>query len=161
MSTHSKTYPVSSYERGIKLLEIPAQNKGTAFTDVERAAFGLEGLLPSSVETIDQQQRRILQQLGQKPTDLERYIFLIQLSDSNQTLFYHVVMSDPAYFLPILYDPTVGEACLKFGHIYRRPHGMYISMNQKGRIHEVLKNWPEKDVRVICATYWRSHPRPR
>src|SRR5215467_1582830 len=152
MSTHSKTYPVSSYERGIKLLGIPAQNKGTAFTDVERAAFGLEGLLPSSVETIDQQQRRILQQLGQKPTDLERYIFLIQLSDSNQTLFYHVVMSDPAYFLPILYDPTVGEACLKFGHIYRRPHGMYVSMNQKGRIHEVLKNWPEKYVRVVCAT---------
>src|SRR5262252_4511345 len=103
MSTHSETYPVSSYDRGIKLLEIPAQNKGTAFTDAERAAFGLEGLLPSSVETIDQQQRRILQQLGQKPTDLERYIFLIQLSDSNQTLFYHVVMSDPAYFLPILY----------------------------------------------------------
>ena len=61
-------------------------------------------------------------------------------------------MSDPAYFLPILYDPTVGEACLKFGHIYRRPHGMYISMKQKGRIPEVLKNWPEKDVRVVCAT---------
>ena len=86
------------------------------------------------------QQRRILQQLGQKPTDLERYIH--QLSDSIQTLFYHVVMSDPAYFLTILYDPTVGEACLNFGHIYRRRHGMYISMNQKGRIHEVLKNWP-------------------
>src|SRR5215468_3773653 len=152
MSTHSETYPVSSHERGIKLIETPAQNKGTAFTDAERAAFGLEGLLPPSVETIDQQKLRILQQLGQKPTDLERYIFLIQLSDSNQTLFYHVVMSDPAYFLPILYDPTVGEACLKFGHIYRRPHGMYVSMNQKGRIHEVLKNWPEKDVRVVCAT---------
>ena len=151
MSTH-ESYSVSSHERGIKLVETPAQNKGTAFTDAERAAFGLEGLLPPSVETIDQQQRRILQQLGQKPTDLERYIFLIQLSDSNQTLFYHVVMSDPAYFLPILYDPTVGEACLKFGHIYRRPHGMYISMKQKGRIHEVLKNWPEKDVRVVCAT---------
>jgi malate dehydrogenase (oxaloacetate-decarboxylating)(NADP+) len=152
MSAHSESYSVSSHERGVKLLETPAQNKGTAFTDAERAAFGLEGLLPPSVETINQQQRRILQQLGQKPTDLERYIFLIQLSDSNQTLFYHVVMSDPAYFLPILYDPTVGEACLKFGHIYRRPHGMYISMNQKGRIHEVLKNWPEKDVRVVCAT---------
>ena len=152
MPTHSETYSVSSHERGIKLLETPAQNKGTAFTDAERAAFGLDGLLPPSVETIDQQKRRILQQLGQKPTDLQRYIFLIQLSDSNQTLFYHVVMSDPAYFLPILYDPTVGEACLKFGHIYRRPHGMYISMNQKGRIHEVLKNWPEKDVRVVCAT---------
>lgn len=142
----------SSQERGIKLLETSALNKGTAFTDAERTAFGLEGLLPTSVETIEQQQRRILQQLGQKPTELERYIFLIQLFDSNQTLFYHVIMSDPAYFLPILYDPTVGEACLKFGHIYRRPNGMYISMNQKGRVHEVLKNWPEKDVRVICVS---------
>ena len=82
MSTH-ESYSVSSHERGIKLVETPSQNKGTAFTDSERAAFGL---LPPSVETIDQQQRRILQQLGQKPTDLERYIFLIQLSDSNQTL---------------------------------------------------------------------------
>jgi malate dehydrogenase (oxaloacetate-decarboxylating)(NADP+) len=146
------TDSVSSHERGMNLLERSALNKGTAFTDAERTAFGLEGLLPPSVETIDQQQRRILQQLGQKPTDLERYIYLIQLFDSNQTLFYYVVMSDPAHFLPILYTPTVGEACLKFGHIYRRPHGMYISMNQKGRVREVLKNWPEKDVRVVCAT---------
>jgi malate dehydrogenase (oxaloacetate-decarboxylating)(NADP+) len=152
MSTHSKMDSVSSLERGIKLLETSALNKGTAFTDAERAAFGLEGLLPPSVETLDQQQRRILQQLGQKPTDLDRYIYLIQLFDSNETLFYYVVMSDPAHFMPILYTPTVGEACLKFGHIYRRPHGMYISMNQKGRVREVLKNWPEKDVRVVCTT---------
>jgi malate dehydrogenase (oxaloacetate-decarboxylating)(NADP+) len=136
----------------MNLLETSSLNKGTAFTDGERAAFGLEGLLPRSVETIDQQHRRILQQLGQKPTDLERYIFLIQLLDSNETLFYYVIMSDPAHFLPILYDPTVGEACLKFGHIYRRPRGMYISMDQKGRVREVLKNWPEKDVRVVCVS---------
>ena len=77
---------------------------------------------------------------------------MIQLLDSNETLFYHVVMSDPAYFLPILYDPTVAEACLKFGHIYRRPHGMYISLKQKGRISQVLANWPKKEVRIICAT---------
>ena len=152
MSTHDETDSISHDERGIRLLTTSALNKGTAFTDAERAAFGLEGLLPPSVETIYQQQRRILQQLGQKPTDLERYIFLIQLFDSNQTLFYYVVMSDPAYFLPILYDPTVAEACLTFGHIYRRPHGMYVSINQKGRISEVLRNWPEKDVRIICAT---------
>ena len=145
MSTHG-------IERGMNLLETSSLNKGTAFTDGERAAFGLEGLVPRSVETIDQQHRRILQQLGQKPTYLERYIFLIQLLDSNETLFYYVIMSDPAHFLPILYDPTVGEACLKFGHIYRRPRGMYISMDQKGRVREVLKNWPEKDVRVVCVS---------
>jgi malate dehydrogenase (oxaloacetate-decarboxylating)(NADP+) len=152
MATPDVMDSVSSHERGMNLLETSALNKGTAFTDAERAAFGLEGLLPPSVETIEQQHRRILQQLGQKPTDLERYIYLIQIFDSNETLFYYVVMSDPAHFLPILYDPTVGEACLKFGHIYRRPRGMYISMNQKGRVREVLKNWHEKDVRVVCAT---------
>jgi malate dehydrogenase (oxaloacetate-decarboxylating)(NADP+) len=143
---------MSKQLRGRDLLEASAQNKGTAFTLAERASLGLEGLLPSSVETIDQQHQRALQQLGQKPTDLERYIYLIQLLDSNETLFYHVVMSDPAYFLPILYDPTVGEACLKFNHIYRRPRGMYISMRDKGKIREVLSNWPQKDVRVVCAT---------
>ena len=138
--------------RGRALLETSALNKGTAFTAAERVAFGLEGLLPPSVETIDQQHQRVLQQLGQKTTDLERYIYLIQLLDSNETLFYHVAMSDPAYFLPIIYTPTVGEACLKFSHIYRRPRGTYISIKHKGKIGQILANWHEKDVRVICAT---------
>ena len=93
-----------------------------------------------------------MQQLGQKPTDLERYIYLIQLLDTDETLFYKVLMSDPARFLPIVYDPTVGEACLKFGHIFRRPRGLYVSLEHRGRAKEVLRNWPEKDVRVICAT---------
>lgn len=138
--------------RGRDILEASEANKGTAFTLGERASLGLEGLLPPTVETIVQQHQRVLQQLGQKPTDLERYIYLIQLLDSNETLFYHVVMSDPAYFLPILYDPTVGEACLKFSHIYRRPRGMYISMKDRGKIRQLLSNWPQKEVRVICAT---------
>jgi malate dehydrogenase (oxaloacetate-decarboxylating)(NADP+) len=145
-------FSIWSHGGGPALLETPEINKGTAFTEVERSAFGLEGLLPASVETIELQQQRVLQQLGHKITDLDRYIYMIQLFDSNETLFYHVVMSDPAYFLPILYDPTVAEACLKFGHIYRRPRGMYITMKQKGRIKQVLSNWPEKDVRIICAT---------
>jgi malate dehydrogenase (oxaloacetate-decarboxylating)(NADP+) len=145
-------FSIWSHGGGPALLETPEINKGTAFTEVERSAFGLEGLLPASVETIELQQQRVLQQLGHKTTDLDRYIYMIQLFDSNETLFYHVVMSDPAYFLPILYDPTVAEACLKFGHIYRRPRGMYITMKQKGRIKQVLANWPEKDVRIICAT---------
>jgi len=138
--------------RGRALLEASALNEGAAFTTAERAALGLEGLLPLSVETIDQQHQRVFQQLGQKTTDLERYIYLIQLLDSNETLFYHVVMSDPAYFLPIIYDPTVGEACLKFSHIYRRPRGLYISLKDKGKIRQILANWSEKDVRVVCVT---------
>jgi malate dehydrogenase (oxaloacetate-decarboxylating)(NADP+) len=138
--------------RGRALLESPKSNKDTAFTLDERRALGLEGLLPSAVETIDMQHQRVLQQLGQKTTNLERYIYLNALVDTNETLFYNVVMSNPAYFLPILYDPTIAEACLKFSHIYRRPHGMYISIKDRGHVRERLANWQDKDVRVICAT---------
>jgi malate dehydrogenase (oxaloacetate-decarboxylating)(NADP+) len=137
---------------GKRLLESATFNKGNAFTQPERAALGIEGLLPPAVETIELQAQRALQQLGQKTTDLERYIYLIQLYDTNETLFFKVVMSDPARFLPIVYDPTVGEACLKFGHIYRHPRGMYVTIKDKGRVREVLSNWPEKDVRVICVS---------
>jgi malate dehydrogenase (oxaloacetate-decarboxylating)(NADP+) len=139
-------------KRGIDLLRDPQLNKATAFTEAERETLGLTGLLPAEVDSEETQVRRVLQQLGQKPTDLERYIGLISLLDANETLFYKVAMSDPARFLPILYDPTVGEACLKFGHIFRRPRGLYVSLKHKGRVKEVLRNWPIKDVRVICAT---------
>jgi malate dehydrogenase (oxaloacetate-decarboxylating)(NADP+) len=138
--------------RGLQLLETSSVTKDTAFTEAERVALGLGGLLPPAVETVNLQAQRALQQLGHKNTDLERYIYLLQLLDANETLFYHVLMSDPARFLPIVYDPTVGEACLKFGHIYRRPRGMYVSVKQKGRVREVLGNWPVKDVRVICVS---------
>ncbi len=139
-------------KRGIDLLRDPHLNKATAFTEAEREALGLTGLLPAGVDTEENQVQRALQQLGQKPTDLERYIYLIQLLEANETLFYRVLMSEPARFLPLVYAPTVGEACLKFGHIFRRPRGLYISLKQRGRIRDVLRNWPEKDVRVICAT---------
>ena len=141
-----------SVERGIDLLHDPRRNKSTAFTEAERDALGLTGLLPSGVDNEETQVRRALQQLGDKPTDLERYIYLIGLLDTSETLFYKVVMSDPARFLPILYDPTVGEACLKFGHIYRRPRGMYLSVRHRGRMAQVLRNWPVRDVRVICVS---------
>jgi malate dehydrogenase (oxaloacetate-decarboxylating)(NADP+) len=139
-------------KRGIDLLHDPQLNKSTAFTAAEREALGLTGLLPAAVDSEDTQVQRALQQLGQKPTDLERYIYLIQLLDTDETLFYKLLMSDPARFLPIVYDPTVGEACLKFGHIFRRPRGLYVSLDHKGRVKDVLRNWPVNDVRVICAT---------
>ena len=138
--------------RGLALLNEPARNKGTAFTEEERRRFGLDGLLPASVESLDRQVERVLGHLEAKPTDLERYIYLIGLSDRNETLFYRTVMSDPARFIPILYDPTVADACLAFGHIYRRGRGMYITRDMKGRIAKVLHNWPERDVRFICAS---------
>jgi malate dehydrogenase (oxaloacetate-decarboxylating)(NADP+) len=137
---------------GLALLDDPISNKGTAFTVKERAEFGLEGLLPPSVESLDRQVERVMHHLDAKPTDLERYIYLTGLVDRNETLFYRAVMSDPARFLPILYDPTVAEACLTFGHIFRRARGMYITREMKGRMAEVLRNWPQSDVRFICVS---------
>src|SRR6202166_1422557 len=138
--------------RGQALLNDPIQNKGTAFSADERRRYGLEGLLPSSMEGIDRQLERVMQHLDAKPSDLERYIYLVGLSDRNETLFYRTLMSDPARFVPIVYDPTVADACLAFGHIYRRARGMYITREMKGRIAEVLRNWPGRDVRFICVS---------
>src|SRR5690242_17817471 len=139
-------------KRGIDVLRDPELNKSTAFTETEKQELGIVGLVPDVTETEDVQLSRVLMQLGHKTTDLDRYIYLVNLLDHDETLFYRTVMSDPARFLPIVYDPTVGEACLKFGHIFRRPRGMYISIKHKGRVKEILRNWPEKDVRFICVT---------
>ncbi|HEX8802211.1 MAG TPA: NAD-dependent malic enzyme [Terriglobales bacterium] len=138
--------------RGIAVLQDPKLNKSTAFTEQEKQALGLVGLVPDVTESEDLQLQRVNLQLAQKPTDLERYIYLINLLDHNETLFYRTLMSDPARFLPIVYDPTIGEACLKFGHIYRQARGMYLSMTRRGKVKDILKNWPEKDVRFICVT---------
>ena len=137
---------------GLALLNDPVHSKGTAFTADERRRLGLEGLLPSSVESLDRQVERVLTHLETKSTDIERYVYLTGLADRNETVFFRTVMSDPARFIPILYDPTVAEACLTFGHIYRRARGMYISSEMKGRIADVLRNWPERDVRFICVS---------
>ncbi|MFL5281985.1 MAG: NAD-dependent malic enzyme [Rhodopila sp.] len=139
-------------KRGVDLLHDPLLNKSTAFTEGERQALGLVGLVPDATESEDLQLRRVLLQLSHKHTDLDRYIYLVNLLDHNETLFYRTVMSDPARFLPIVYDPTIGEACLKFGHIFRGPRGMYLSIKRRGTVREVLRNWPEKDVRFICVT---------
>jgi malate dehydrogenase (oxaloacetate-decarboxylating)(NADP+) len=147
-----KQTPSTKSLRGIDVLHNPNLNKGTAFNSKEREDLGLVGLLPDGIETLDRQVERVLGHLAQKPTDLERYIYLIGLADRNETLFYKVLMSDPARFLEIVYDPTIGEACLKFDHIYRRPRGMYLSITREGHVREVLRNWPVKDVRFICVT---------
>ena len=137
---------------GLSLLDHPGLNKSTAFTQEEREKHGLVGLLPDVVEDLDRQFQRAMFQLAQKSSPIEEYIFLNGLFEYNETLFFKVVMTDPKRFLPIVYDPTVAEACLKFGHIYRRAQGMYLSIKHRGKIKEVLKNWPVKDVRFICAS---------
>ena len=139
-------------KRGTELIQDPFLNKSTAFTEAERQSLGLIGLVPDVTETEDLQVRRVMMQLGHKTTDLDRYIYLVNLLDHNETLFYRTIMSDPARFLPIVYDPTIGEACLKFGHIYRQARGMYLSIERRGKVKEVLQNWPQTDVRFICVT---------
>jgi malate dehydrogenase (oxaloacetate-decarboxylating)(NADP+) len=143
---------MTTNKRGIELLRDPSLNKSTAFTEAEKQALGIVGLVPDVTETEDLQLSRVMMQLGHKNTDLDRYIYLINLLDHNETLFYRTVMSDPARFLPIVYDPTIGEACLKFGHIYRQARGMYLSITRRGKVKEILRNWPQKDVRFICIT---------
>ncbi len=143
---------MASGKRGIELLRDPSLNKSTAFTEEEKQTLGLVGLVPDVTESEDLQFSRVMMQLGHKTTDLDRFIYLVNLLDHNETLFYRTVMSDPARFLPIVYDPTIAEACLKFGHIYRQARGMYLSMSRRGKVKDVLRNWPEKDVRFICVT---------
>jgi malate dehydrogenase (oxaloacetate-decarboxylating)(NADP+) len=139
-------------KHGIDLLQDPSLDKSTAFTEAEKQELGIVGLVPDVTETMDVQLSRVMMQLSQKTTDLERYIYLVNLLDHSETLFYRTIMSDPARFLPIVYDPTIGEACLKFGHIYRQTRGMYLSMTRRGSVKEILQNWPQKDVRFICVT---------
>jgi malate dehydrogenase (oxaloacetate-decarboxylating)(NADP+) len=139
-------------KRGIDLLHDPSLNKSTGFTEAERQALGLVGLVPDVTESIETQLSRVLLQLKGKPNDLERFIHLMNLLETNETLFYRTLMSDPARFLEIVYDPTIGEASLRFDQILRRARGMYLSLSRKGHVREVLRNWPVKDVRFICAT---------
>ena len=143
---------VSRIVTGVNLLNDNVHNHGTAFSTEERHKFKLEGLLPHAVEPLARQAERVSMQLDTKTSDLDRYVYLIELCDRNETLFYYVVMADPARFIPILYDPTIAEACLKFGHIYRRASGMYITRDMKGRMADVLRNWPVADVRAVCVS---------
>ena len=147
-----KEFSSSESLRGIDILNSPRLNKGTGFSEKEREQLGLVGLLPDRIETLDQQVERVRGHLAQKQTDLEKYIYLIGLADRNETLFFKVLMSDPNVFLPIVYDPTIAEACLKFDEIYRRSRGMYVSIAERGRVAEVLRNSPIKDVRFICVS---------
>jgi malate dehydrogenase (oxaloacetate-decarboxylating)(NADP+) len=114
--------------------------------------FGLRGLLPPRVHSQEEQILRILENMRAKPSDLERYIFLLGLQDRNETLFYRAVLDHLDEMMPIIYTPTVGRACQEYGHIFRRPRGVFISIRDAGRIAKVLCNWPYKDVRVIVVT---------
>jgi malate dehydrogenase (oxaloacetate-decarboxylating)(NADP+) len=138
--------------RGAALLREPTLNKGTAFTEEERRELGLEGLLPPHVGSLDTQVIRVMENFHRSPTDLERYIYLMNLLDRNETLFYRVVVERMEEMMPIVYTPTVGQACQEYGHILRRSRGIFVSAKDRGRVADLLRNWPRKDVRVIVVT---------
>jgi malate dehydrogenase (oxaloacetate-decarboxylating)(NADP+) len=146
-SAHERRMP-----RGVHILHDPRLNKGTAFTELEREALGLRGLLPPRVFTQDEQERRILANLRRLDSPLDKYLSLVALLDRNERLFYRTVIDNLAELLPIVYTPTVGEACRQFGLMFRRPRGLYVSARDRGRIREVLRNWPEPGVAVVVVT---------
>ncbi|MBX3354505.1 MAG: NAD-dependent malic enzyme [Phycisphaeraceae bacterium] len=135
-----------------RVLEDPRLNKGTAFTEAERRILGIEGMLPEMVETPELQIRRCRLHLESKSSDLDRYIYLTGLQDLNERLFYQLLERDIQSLMPIVYTPTVGEACQKFAHIMRQPRGLFVSLSHRGRVKEILRNWPETEVRVIVVT---------
>jgi malate dehydrogenase (oxaloacetate-decarboxylating)(NADP+) len=137
---------------GYDLLRNPRLNKGSAFTEAERRARGLEGLLPPASTTIELQVARLHAELARLDNDLQKYLLLSDLQARNETLFFAVLMSDPASFIPLVYTPTVGEACQKFDHIFRATRGMYLPITARGRLRELLCNWPQRDVRFIVVT---------
>ncbi|XP_058785205.1 NADP-dependent malic enzyme-like [Vicia villosa] len=141
-----------SVASGSTLLRDPRYNKGLAFTEKERDAHYVRGLLPPALFTQDLQEKRLMHNLRQYDVPLHRYIALMDLQERNERLFYKVLINNVEELLPVVYTPTVGEACQKYGSIFRRPQGLYISLKEKGKILEVLKNWPEKTIQVIVVT---------
>jgi malate dehydrogenase (oxaloacetate-decarboxylating)(NADP+) len=137
---------------GYDLLHNPQLNRGSAYTVAERRAYGLEGLLPPGISTIELQVARMHTQIARLDSDLQKYLLLSDLQARNETLFYAVVMSDPAYFMPLVYTPTVGEACQKFDHLFHDARGLYVPITARGRIKDLLDNWPQQDVRFIVVT---------
>ena len=142
----------ASRARGVTLLEDPISNKGTAFTEAERAEFGLDGLLPPVVESLDQQAARAYEAFGRYEDDLGRHVYLRALQDTNEVLFYRLLIDHVEEMLPIVYTPTVGAACEQFSHIYRRNRGLFISYALRDRLPQVLASRPQHDVDVIVVT---------
>jgi malate dehydrogenase (oxaloacetate-decarboxylating)(NADP+) len=144
----SNENPVTGYN----ILHDPRLNRGTAFSEAERRTHGLEGLLPPVVSALTLQVARVHTELANLDKDLQKYLLLSDLQARNETLFYAVLMSDPAAFMPLVYTPTVGEACQKFNRIFHAARGLYLPISARDRLPEILSNWPQKDVRFIVVT---------
>ena len=137
---------------GMALLQQQGLNKGTAFTEEERTKFGLHGLLPPHVETLEQQVARAYEAFKRKDDDLERHIYLRGLQDTNEVLFYRLLFDHIEEMMPLVYTPTVALACEQFSHIYRRPRGLFVSYPHRDAIRQLLRNRPNQEVDVIVVT---------
>lgn len=137
---------------GFQVLNSAALNKGTAFTAEERDDYKLRGLLPPKIATLDVQLERNLKNLRRRKDDIDKYTFLSALQSRNESLFYRLIIDNIEEMMPLIYTPTVGQACKEYAHLYRRPRGMYITAEDKGEIKTVLENWPYRDVKVIVVT---------
>jgi malate dehydrogenase (oxaloacetate-decarboxylating)(NADP+) len=142
----------SALPEGIAILQDPALNKGTAFTEAERDTLHLRGLLPPHVSSQEQQLGRVLENFRRQSSDLDKYINLRALHDRNEALFFRLLMDHPDEMMPIVYTPTVGLACQRYTHIFQRPRGIFVSSADRGRVAEVLANWPRRDVAIIVVT---------
>src|SRR5450755_43929 len=140
------------FPRGVTLLHDPELNKGTAFSEAERDALGLKGLLPPHVCSQAEQVARVLGNFRRLESPLEKYIFMAALHDRNEALFFRIVTENPDEMMPIIYTPTVGLACQRFGHIFQRPRGIFVTANDRGQVKNLLRNWPHRDVAMVVVT---------
>ncbi|KAM7490477.1 hypothetical protein LguiA_033398 [Lonicera macranthoides] len=154
--TATEDHPITPWTvtvaSGFGLLRDPHHNKGLAFTYKERESHYMLGLLPPVVMSQELQEKRLMNTIRQYQVPLHKYIAMMDLQEENERLFYKLLIDNVEELLPVVYTPTVGEACQKYGSIFRRPQGLYISLKEKGRILEVLKNWPERNIQVIVVT---------
>lgn len=148
----SKDEPLEVIVKGTDVLNEPLLNKGTAFSQEERTALGLRGLVPPKVVDIEEQVVRVLENYQRKTDPLEKFIFLTSLHDRNETLYYKVLTENLMEMTPIVYTPVVGAACQQFGHIYRKNRGMYISAQDKGHIRDIFNNWNQDEIDIIVIS---------
>ncbi|KAF4315014.1 hypothetical protein G195_011214, partial [Phytophthora kernoviae 00238/432] len=136
---------------GYTTMRTPTANKGMAFTEEQRDQLKLRGLLPVGVTSMEFETERAMMQIRRKTSPLEKYIFMQNMQNSNEDVYYRMLINHTSELMPIVYTPTVGQGCQEFSHIYnQQPRGLFISVNDIGRVAEILDNWPEKDIRAIC-----------